>query len=94
MTPRTKRVIKDLQRHLPAFPDGPWEIKRTWAGHHQKSAGAFSFYFVWKGDPKHETGPLYSNAIGSRFSMRDLDAYKIGGVGMSGGDAHIYPREI
>lgn len=58
-----KKVLSILRQngHAVPGPDANWRIKRTNAGHHQRSAGAWTWYLDWEGpidDPeiRHYTG--------------------------------------
>jgi hypothetical protein len=85
------KLIAMLRVWYPDIPDGHWEIHRVRAGHHQRSAGAFSFFLMWDG-PKTEESMRFNNWIGSQYPVWQILKYGIDGISPSQGDAHINPK--
>lgn len=67
---RTVRKLFDLLKssgyQIPGTADD-WKIRRTYAGRHQRSVGAWSWYLEWVGDIKHGS---WSGAIGGYWPAK------------------------
>lgn len=85
------KLVKQIQQFYPELPDGPWEIRRTYAGHHQRSNGAFSFFLSWTGNRKNVIAMEFSDAIGSQWPASYIVKHGIESVTSRYGDLHINP---
>lgn len=89
---RADRLVKMIQEHGLDIPSGKWEIRRVYAGRHQRSAGAYSFFLSWRGEIDNYQAMGWSDFIGSQFSASYIIKHGIESISMSGCDNHINPK--